>query len=138
MESFKQFCEEALVDTSSQIDEVLNTQQRLARKQSFRRNKAKISMGRKRAERRTASQAVLKRRAMRMARKLMLKRLLKNKEKSDLPYSQRAQYEKIIDKRKAGIARLAAKLIPRLRKLDLQRHSGNKKPTANTAPLPQA
>ena len=51
------------------MDEALDMKQRLARGRSARKNKAKMAMGRKRAGRRIASMAVLKKRARRAARK---------------------------------------------------------------------
>lgn len=125
MNTFKSYLnEQEMLEQLGAQHEALTTQQRLKLKRSIIRNKAKIRMGQKRAERRIASQDVLKTRAMRMARKLMLKRILKNKDKEELSYSQRAEYEKILNKRKAGIKRLATKLIPKMRKLELQRKAG--------------
>jgi hypothetical protein len=140
MESFKLYLDEQeMLERLSAQNEVLNVQQRMKLKRSIVRNKAKLKMGRKRAERRMASQEVLKGRAMRQARKLMLKRILKNKNKSELSYSQRQTYEKMLANKKAGIQRLATKLVPKLRKLDIQRKTGgprtlNLTPTGGNAP----
>jgi KaiC/GvpD/RAD55 family RecA-like ATPase len=125
MESFKTYLDEQeMLKALGDQHEALNVQQRLKLKRSLVRNKAKLKMGAKRAERRVASTEVLKKRAMGMARKLMLKRILKDKDKSELTYSQRQTYEKQLATRKAGIARLAQKLIPKMRKLDIDRRSG--------------
>ena len=143
MESFKSYLgEHEMLEALGAQHEALNVQQRLKLKRSIIRNKAKIKMGAKRAERRVASQDVLKKRSMAMARKLMLKRILKNKDKSDLSYSQRQTYEKMLTTKKAGIQRLAQKLVPKLRKLDIQRKSGGPRsldltPTGGNKPAPK-
>jgi KaiC/GvpD/RAD55 family RecA-like ATPase len=125
MESFKSYLDEQeMLKVLGAQNEALNVQQRLKLKRSLVRNKAKLKMGAKRAERRMPSADVLKKRAMAMARKLMLKRILKNKDKSELSYSQRQTYEKQLATKKAGIQRLAQKLIPKMRKLDIDRKSG--------------
>ena len=134
VESFKTFLTELeVLEQLGAQNEALTVQQRLKLKRSMVRNKAKIRMGRKRAERRIASQDVLKRRAMRQARKLMLKRVLKNKDKSDLSYSQRQTYEKMLANKKTAIQRLSQKLLPKMRKLELQRKTGAK-PSADKSP----
>ena len=55
------------------LQEVLSIQQRMKKKQAMRRNKAKIAIGRKRAARKMASADVLKRRAQKQARNLIVK-----------------------------------------------------------------
>jgi len=125
MESFKTYLDEQeMLKQLGDQHEALSVQQRLKLKRAIVRNKAKIKMGQKRAERRVASQEVLMNRAMRMARKLMLKRILKNKDKSELSYTQRQTYEKMLANKKAGIKRLATKLVPKMRKLEIQRKTG--------------
>lgn len=113
-----------MLNTLGAQNEVLNVQQRLKLKHSIVRNKSKLRMGAKRAQHRVASTDVLKKRAMALAHKLILKRILKNKDKSELSYSERQSYEKMIARKKASIERLAMKLLPKLRKLDAQRRMG--------------
>ena len=114
MISFKSYIpvhEEALL-------EVLSIQQRMKKKQAMRRNKAKIAIGRKRAARKMASADVLKRRAQKQARNLIVKKILKNKSKSDLSYGSRAALEKMVAKRRVAIDRIARKLLPKVRQKD--------------------
>ena len=111
-------------------NEALNPQQRMKLKQSIRRNKAKIKLGRERAKKRIASDEVIKKRANKQARNVMLKKILKNKSKDDLSYSQRASIEKQLDKKKSAIQRIAKQLIPKVRKKDRTKNSkpqGDKK-----------
>ena len=100
------------------LEEVLNIQQRMKKKQAMRRNKAKIAIGRKRAARKMASADVLKRRANKQARNIIVKKILKNRSKSDLSYGSRAALEKMVAKRKGAIDRIARKLLPKVRQKD--------------------
>ena len=84
----------------------------------MRRNKAKIAMGRKKAARKMASAEVLKGRAQKQARNLIIKKILKNKTKADLSYGSRAALEKMVAKRKGAIDRIAKKLLPKVRQKD--------------------
>jgi len=100
------------------LEEVLTIQQRMKKKQVMRRSKAKIAMGRKRAARKMASQDVLKGRAKKQARNLIVKKILKNRSKADLSYGSRAALEKMVAKRKGAIDRIARKLLPKVRQKD--------------------
>ena len=100
------------------LNEVLSIQQRMKRKQVMRRSKAKIAMGRKRAARRMASAEVLKNRARKQAKNLIVKKILKNRSKSDLSYGSRAALEKMVAKRRVAIDRIAKKLLPKVRQKD--------------------
>lgn len=100
------------------LEEVLTIQQRMKKKQVMRRSKAKIAMGRKRAARKMASQEVLRGRAKKQARNLIVKKILKNRNKADLSYGSRAALEKMVAKRKGAIDRIARKLLPKVRQKD--------------------
>ena len=115
MVKFKQFVE---IYEETSLDEALNVQQRMKLKQSLRRNKAKIQLGRKRAARKMASAEVLKGRANKQAKNLIVKKILKNKQKGDLSYGSRVNLEKQVAKRKGAILRLAKKLLPKVRQKD--------------------
>jgi len=113
---FKQFSESP--------DEALSMQQRMARSRAFKKNKAKIAIGRKRAEKKIASLDVLKKRARKAAREVLLKKITKNIPKSELSLSKRQSIEKQLDKKKAVIDKLARKMIPQVRKKELERKKG--------------
>jgi hypothetical protein len=105
------------------MDEALDMKQRLARGRSARKNKAKMAMGRKRAGRRIASMAVLKKRARRAARKTMTKRLTKGIAKADLSVSRKREIEKRLDKPafKTKVNRLVKRTIKDIRKKEIAR-----------------
>lgn len=106
--------------------EALDMTQRLALKRAFKKNKAKIALGRKRALKRTANMDTLKKRARKQARNLLLKKLTKDTPKSDLSLSRRKDLEKRLDKKKNVIDKMARKLIPQVRKQDMERKRGSK------------
>ena len=107
--------------TFKEFTEALNMQQRMKAKATFRKNKAKIAAGRKRAEKKTASPEVLKKRARKTARKEVEKKLLKGKSKDELSLSQRQSLEKKVDAKKGLVNRLSKKLIPVMKKKEKER-----------------
>ena len=106
--------------------EALTTQQRMKLKQSMRRNKAKINLGRKKAARKLASKEVLQKRAERAARKTLMKKILKDKDKGDLSYAARKGIEDRLSKKKLQIKTLAKKLVKDVRKKDRAKLQKNK------------
>jgi len=124
---------ERMYATEAEVDEALTTQQRIKMKQVMRRNKAKIQLGKRRAARKIATMDVLKKRARRQARKAVLKKILKNKDKSELSYSSRAAFEKMVNKRQTAINRLAKKLLPQVRKADRQKIKRNTNSNSGSA-----
>jgi len=107
-------------------NEALDMTQRLARSRQFKRNKAKIALGRKRAAKRTANMDTLKKRAQKQARNTILKKLTKDIDKSDLSLARRRDIEKRLDRKKNVIQKMARKLIPQVRKKDQERKRGSK------------
>lgn len=113
-------------ESSEQIDEVLTLQQRQRRKIIMRRLAPRLARARKIAMRRRGGNDVLKRRAKALARKTMAKKLLGGRNKADVSPSERARIEKILAKRKAGIERLATRLVPVVRKKQALRFAAKK------------
>ena len=107
--------------TVKEIREALTTSQRMKRKQVFRKNKAKIQRAIKRNKKRKADAEKLMKRSEKAARKIITKKVLGGKDKGDLSFSQRQSIEKKVDKKKAVIKRLARKLLPKVRKKEIER-----------------
>ena len=107
-------------------NEALNVQQRLKMARTFKKNKAKIAMGRKRAERRVADVDTLKKRAKKQARNTFLKKITKDVPKDELSMARKQGIEKRLDKMKPKIDKLARKLLPTLRKSELEKKRGSK------------
>lgn len=114
---------------SGTYDEALDMKQRRQRAISMKRNKSKIKMGRKRAERRVASMDKLKKRARRHARNTILKKLLKDVPKGELSNARKKEIEKRLEKPifQKRMDRISKKMLPSVRKQELQRKRGGNK-----------
>jgi hypothetical protein len=109
------------------VDEALNVTQRLAKSRQMKRMKAKLSLGRKRAAKRIASQEKLMMRSRRKAREFILKRLTKDIPKSELTFARRQELEKRLDKMKGRIEKIAKRMLPKVRKAELDKKRGGGK-----------
>ena len=107
------------IDTS----EALDAGQRRKLAMRMKRNKARIAIARKRAERKTANMDTLKKRARRQARMQFAKKFTKGIPKSDLTVARKKEIEKRLDKPavKNRIDRVARKLIKTVRKQEMER-----------------
>ena len=123
MDSFKSHSEgksdAQVLDTEMQ--EALSHAQRIKAKIRFKKIKNKIKLGRERAMRKTPNMDVVKKRAARKARLMLLKKLTKGQGKDELSFARRSDLEKRLDKMKPRIQAIAKKLIPAVRKQDRDR-----------------
>ena len=110
----------------TEIDEVLNIAQRRKAAINLKKNKAKIAMGRKRAAKKIADPARLKKRAQKQARREIAKKLTKGIPKSELTPARRAEIEKRLNKMKGKIDRIAKKSLPQVRRDEIAKKRGNK------------
>ena len=114
-----------------ELDEALNMAQRLKRGRTMRRVQKKVQMGRKRSMRRMANLDTLKRRAVKAARKMLLKRLAKGVGKEDLSPARKMELEKKLSTpmMKKRIKMMSMKMLKDVRKRETDRHknksSGN-------------
>ena len=103
------------------IDEVLS-KSALMKKARIMKSKGKmIARKRKLAMKRKADPAKLKTRAMKKARDIVAKKILKDKNKSDLSISGKENLEKRLVKKKAVIAKIAKKILPKIRSAEADR-----------------
>ena len=107
-------------------DEALSIAQRRARSRMLKRIRNKLKIGRKRAMMRTANPQVLKKRANKQARNLIFKKLTKGKTRSELPPARRQEIEKRLDKMKGRIQKIAMRILPKVRKMEIARKKGQK------------
>lgn len=112
------------VSEDADLDEALTMAQRRKAAQRFKKYKSRIEIGKERASRRIASQEVLKKRARKAARILLMKKMIKDTPKSELDFARREQIEKRLDKMKGKIDQLAKKLLPKLRKAEMEKKRG--------------
>lgn len=116
------------LDVEESPDEALTMMQRLKRARQLKRIKNKIKIGQARARRRTASKAVLQKRARRAARNFILQRITKGIPKSELSYARRQELEKRLGSKsmKGRIDKIALRLLPKMRKREQDRKRGKK------------
>lgn len=108
------------------LDESLTIAQRRGRSLVAKRIKAKLAMGRKRAEKRTADSKVVMKRARRLAINIFYKKLAKGVPRDELSVARRQEIETRLERMKGAINRLARKLIPRVREIERMRKQGTK------------
>lgn len=109
--------------TEENINEVLNVQQRIAKRQSLRRIKGRVALGRRKARFKIADKPHLEVRTKRKARQALRKRLAgkQGERYSELPLSARMAIDRKLESRKRAIKRIARRLMPRVRKAEYER-----------------
>ena len=119
--------EQAVKDahTAQELAEALTRAQRLKLKMAMKRNKAKIAMKRKLALKRHSTPDVLKKRARKLAIK-MLKKKYGKKPVNQLSMAERERIEKLLKTKQGLINRLTIKMIPVVRKIEAKRFQAKK------------
>ena len=110
----------------SALMEVLSRIERMKAVARIRRTKAKRERATKIALKRYSNTATINKRARRLAIKLMKKRLTRGRDPSKLSVGEKERIERIIERRKAVIGRIAMRLAPRVRKVEKARLSHSK------------
>ena len=103
------------------LDEVMSKMVRMKKARMMKVKGKQIARKRKIAMKRKANPAKLKTRAMKKARDMVVKKLLKDKDKSDLSISGKENLEKRLAKKKAVIAKIAKRILPQVRKAENER-----------------
>ena len=103
------------------LDEVMTKMARMKRSRMMKTKGKQIARKRKIAMKRKANPAKLKTRAMKKARDIVAKKILKDKDKSDLSLAAKETLEKRLDKKKAVIAKIAKRILPKVRKAENER-----------------
>lgn len=115
------------LNEESELDEALNRQQRRQRAIAMRKNKHKIAAGRRRNKNRRASPDKLKGRAKKKAIATMRDRILGGKKSyGELSPNEKEIVDKKVAKRKSAVNRLATRLLPKVRKAEMDKKSGRK------------
>ena len=111
----------------TEVDEALTMTQRRQRARIMKRLAPRIKMGRERAKRRIASPEKIEKRARKQARAAVFAKLVKDVPKSELTYARRQEIEKRLDKPaiKKRIERMAKKMLPQVRKAELEKKRGS-------------
>jgi hypothetical protein len=108
------------------IMEVLSRIERMKAKFRIRRTAAKRERATKIALKRYSNTATINKRARRLAIKLMKQRILRGRDISKLSVGEKERVERMLEKRKAIIGRIATRLAPRVRKVEKARMSHTK------------
>jgi len=108
-------------DHEIEITEALSVQGRLKRRFAAKRNKQKLKVARRIAMRRGSTPDRLKRRAVRGARLMVYKRLLRGRDRSSLPPAEKGRLERMIQRFQPLVSRISVKLLPQMRKNEIAR-----------------
>ena len=103
------------------LDEIMSKMVRMKKARMMKVKGKQIARKRKIAMKRKANPAKLKTRAMKKARDIVAKKLLKDKNKSDLSIAGKENLEKRLLKKKAVIAKIAKRILPKVRKAENER-----------------
>lgn len=112
--------------TEQKLMEVLSRVERIRARVRFAKTKAKRERKAQIALKSRSSNAVANKRARRLAIKLMKKRLLRGRDVNKISLGEKERIERVIQKRKAVIGRVAMKLVPRIRQVEKARLSHSK------------
>ena len=115
-------CEDIIASSfnAMELTEALSRMARLKLKVAMLRNKAKIAMKRKIALLRHSTMDVLKKRAHKLALK-MLKQKIAHKPVADMSMADKERVEKTLKSKKSLLARLTMKMIPVVKKIEQNR-----------------
>ena len=103
------------------LDEIMTKMARMKRARMMKVKGKQIARKRKISMKRKANPEKLKKRAMKKARDIVAKKLLKDKDKSDLSISGKENLEKRLAKKKLVIAKIAKRILPKVRKAENER-----------------
>ena len=116
----------AELEDEEDLEEALDRAARFKLKNRMRRMKGIIARKRKLALKRHATMDVIKKRARKLAIRMLKKRYAK-KSASEMSFAERERVEKILQKKKSAVDRLTMKLIPVVRKIEKQRFASKAK-----------
>jgi hypothetical protein len=108
------------------IMEVLSRLERMKAKFRIRRTAAKRERATKIALKRYSNNATINKRSRRLAIKLMKNRLLRGRDPSKISVGEKERIERVIERRKKVVGRLAMRLAPRVRQIEKARMSHSK------------
>jgi len=111
--------EEKLMEVLSKVERI-RARLRFAKTKGKRERKAQIAL------RTRSTNAVANKRARRLAIKLMKNRLLRGRDANKISIGEKERIERIIQKRKVIVGRIALKLVPRIRQIEKSRLSHTK------------
>ena len=108
------------------VEKPLTPKQRMQRSRLMKRLAPRMAMKRKITMKRKANPEKIKARAEKQARDIIRKKLLKDVDYNSLGFAQKVSLDKRVEKKKAVIKKIAKKLIPKIKKDELERLKNQK------------
>lgn len=105
-------------------DEALSMAARRKKAITMKKIQARLKVGRKKASMKVADKGRLEKRARKAARNAIAKKLTKGVSKVELTPARKAEIEKRLDKMQGKVSRLAKKMLPKIRKSELEKKRG--------------
>lgn len=105
-------------------DEALSMAARRKKAITMKKIQARLKVGRKKASMKVADKGKLERRSRKAARNAIAKKLTKGISKAELTPARKAEIEKRLDKMQGKVSRLAKKMLPKIRKSELEKKRG--------------
>ena len=103
------------------FSEVMSKAARMKMSRNMKQKAKQIAKKKAISLKRKASPEKLKLRSVKKAREILMKKILKDKSKSDLSIAGRETLEKKLNKKKAVIQKIAKKLMPKIKKAETER-----------------
>ena len=113
-----------------ELDEALSAQARLKKRQAFQRSKGKRNVSRGMKLRRASDPSTLQRRARQAARRSIMNKLLRGRNKSQLSNSEKDRIEKQLSSMKNVMSTIQQRFVPKIRSIEQKRlanYRGKKK-----------
>ena len=101
---------------SEDIEEAMSRAARIKRSKIMKRLQPKIKKAKERAAKKKASSDVIDKRAEKQAKEVLIKKWLKGKSKSDVPFAERERIEGKLKKSKKAVDRIKKKFVKDIRK----------------------
>lgn len=108
-------------ESADEVEEAVSREGRRKLSISAKKNAKKNARKREIAAKKKADPEKLKKRAMKRAREMVKKKLLKGKDTSEMPPSFLEQIEKKLDAMKGKIAKIAQRILPDIKKAEEER-----------------
>jgi len=109
------------MDSTETQDEALSKAARMKKSRLMKMKGKMIARKREISMKKKASPEKIKKRAMKKARDILAKKILKDRSKSDLSISGKEGLEKKLNAKTAIIKKIAKKLIPQIKKAETER-----------------
>lgn len=115
------------IESDDELNEKLSIQQRMAKSRTMKRIASKLKAGRRRAAKKISSPEKIKQKTLRLARKQVAQKLLSRMGKTpdDLSFAEKERLERELKKRQPLIDRLKIKLLPKVKKAEMDKFKTN-------------